>query len=100
MAPILFGGWAAAGPATPRTGASGTTNSRESGTETMGIFLRQAICDRDGRARQQQRQADEDANEAILHSQPPVSRVSQRAVTPASMTSVWPVTQRDSSLAR
>jgi hypothetical protein len=51
MAPILFGGWAAAGPVTPRTGASGTTSSRESGTETMAIFLWQAICDRDGRAR-------------------------------------------------
>ncbi len=51
MAPILFGGWAAAGRVTPRTSASGTTSSRESGTETMVIFLRQAICDRDGRAR-------------------------------------------------
>jgi hypothetical protein len=51
MSPILIGVWAAAGPVTPGTSASGTTRSRESGTEIMAIFLWQAICDRDERAR-------------------------------------------------
>ncbi len=50
MSPILSGVWAAAGPVTPRTSAGGATSSRESGTETMPIFLWQAICDRGERA--------------------------------------------------
>jgi len=51
MSPIPIGAWAAAGPATPRTGASARTTSRESETETMAILLWQAIRNRDEFAR-------------------------------------------------